>query len=233
MTYRSKTNKQTHAMNTPNTRRTLTAVGLLAAGLIFTPRLAQAHCDTMDGPVVQAAKAALEKKDVTPVLMWVSQEDEAEIRTAFSKTLTVRAKGTNAKELADQFFFETLVRIHRAGEGEPFTGLKPAGTGVEAIVRAADESLEQGSVDKLVKEITDEAAASIRQRFAAASEKRKHAEHSVAAGREFVAGYVEYVHYVEHLNQMAQGALAHHTEGQEEAPASTTAHQNPAPQHKH
>ncbi len=178
------------------------------------PCMARAHCDTMNGPVVQAAKVALEKKDVTPVLKWVKHEHEAEVRAAFEKALAVRTKGAEAKELADQFFFETLVRVHRAGEGEPFTGLKPAGTGIEPTVRAADEALERGSVDKLVKEITDEAAAGIRKRFAEASEKRKQADQSVEAGREYVAAYVEYVHHVERLHETATTS-AHHGESAE------------------
>jgi hypothetical protein len=170
----------------------------------------------MDGPVVQAAKVALEKKDVTPVLKWVKQDGEAEVKAAFAKTLIVRTKGAEARELADQFFFEMLVRVHRAGEGEPFTGLKPAGTGIEPTVRAADEALERGSVDKLVKDITDEAAAGIRQRFAEAREKKKHANESVEAGREFVAAYVEYVHYVERLHETTTTS-AHHEESAEPA----------------
>ena len=85
-----------------------------------------AHCDTLDGPVVKTARAALEKGDVTPILKWVKKENEAEIRDLFKKTLSVRSKGKEAQELADMYFLETLVRVHRAGEGEPYTGLKPS-----------------------------------------------------------------------------------------------------------
>lgn len=208
-------------MNTQFATRSLTAATFLAAGLFFTPRMAQAHCDSMDGPVVQAARLALEKKDVTPVLKWVQPGDEAEVRSAFNRTLAVRTKGDDAKELADQFFFETLVRVHRAGEGEPFTGLKPAGTGIEPIVRAADEALERGSVDKLVKDITAETAAGIRKRFTEANEKRKHANQGVEAGRKYVAAYLEYVHYVERLHETASPS-AHHEESAK--PAAHKAH---------
>jgi hypothetical protein len=107
-------------------RAVLTGALVSTIGLL-SPR-AFAHCDTMDGPVVLAAKTALDHKDVTPVLKWIKKNDEAEIKAAFAKTLAVRTKGPEARELADQFFFETFVRIHRAGEGAPFTGLKPAGT---------------------------------------------------------------------------------------------------------
>jgi len=214
-----------------NSLRITVAGVLLGAGLLL-PQRAFSHCDTMDGPVVLAAKAALAKKDITPVLKWVKPEAEAEIKIAFARALTVRAQGKAAQELADQFFFETLVRVHRAGEGAPFTGLKPAGTELSPAIEEADKALESGSVDHAAKLVTEDVAAGIRKRFADALEKRAHAEHNVEAGRAFVAAYVEYVHYVEGLHQAAQGAGAHHAEGDQAAPASIV-HQEPAPQHKH
>jgi hypothetical protein len=169
----------------------------------------EAHCDTMDGPVVKAAQAALEKGEVTPVLKWVKPPQEAEIREAFRKTLAVRGLSQEARDLADRYFFETLVRLHREGEGAPYTGLKPAGA-VEPIVAASDQALETGSVDSLTQEVTRLVAAGIRHRFTATLEKKKHAEESVAAGREFVNAYVEFVHYVERLHADAVGATVHH-----------------------
>ncbi len=203
----------------------MTMVGLLS------PR-AFGHCDTMDGPVVLAAKTALEHKDVTPVLKWVKQNDEAQIKAAFARTLAVRTKGQEARELADQFFFETLVRVHRAGEGAPFTGLKPAGTSLGPAIQEADKALTSGSVDTLLKLVTDEAAAGIRRRFAETQEKQAHAEHNLEAGREFVAAYVEYVHYVEGLHQAVQAATPHH-EGAHEDVTAKSAHNEETPVHKH
>lgn len=110
-----------------------TAAFALLAGPAF------AHCDSMDGPVVQDAQRALEAQDVTPVLKWVTAEHEDEIRSAFDMTLEVREETDAAKTVADRYFFETLVRVHRASEGEGFTGLKPAGS-VEPAIAAADLS---------------------------------------------------------------------------------------------
>lgn len=181
---------------------------LVVAGLNL-PLAARAHCDSMDGPVVRAAKTALEKKDVTPVLKWVKPDAEAEIRAAFAKTLAVRVKGPDARELADWFFFETLVRVHRAGEGAPFTGLKPDGTDLGPALKGADKALETGDAEPLVQLVTSEVANGIRHRFAEAREKQAQAEQNVDAGRAFVAAYVDYVHYVEGLHEKAQGAGAH------------------------
>jgi hypothetical protein len=185
---------------------------MLFAGAIIFPARSFAHCDTLDGPVVATARAALENGDVTPLLKWVRPEDEKEIRAAFQKTLAVRTKGTEARELADMYFFETLVRIHRAGEGAPYTGLKP-GEAVDPAVALADKALESGSVDKLVKVLTDAMANGIRERFAKAYENQKHADDSVAAGREFVESYVIFTHYVEGLHGLIKGGSAQHGEG--------------------
>ncbi len=190
---------------------------LLALGLsLMLPGQAAAHCDTLDGPVVADARTALAKGDVTPVLKWVRADDEQKIRGAFAQTLTVRKFGPEAGELADMYFFETLVRIHRAGEGAPYTGLKAAGT-VEPVVAKADKALEQGSVDGLVKAILAHTEEGIRERFKHALETRKHVGESVEAGREYVEAYVTYVHYVEGIAQVVHGA-PHHGEKASGAP---------------
>jgi len=170
---------------------------------------ANAHCDTLDGPVVESARHALTTGDVTPLLKWISIDDEQLIRTAFQNTMEVRKLGGQAQKLADMYFFETLVRIHRAGEGASYTGLKP-GTEVDPAIALADKALESGSVDKLVGVLTDATAKGIRERFDRALEKRKHIDESVNAGREFVEAYVIFTHYVEELHASVKGGTEHH-----------------------
>jgi len=167
-----------------------------------------AHCDTLDGPVIQDARIALEKSDVTPVLKWVKKEAEPEIQAAFNQALLERKSN---KEAVDMKFFETLVRIHRTGEGADFRGLKPAGA-VEPAVAKADEAIEKGSVDELAKKISDVVFNGIKERFEKVIETKKHMNESVEAGREYVAAYVEYVHYVEGIHNVASSGAAHHHE---------------------
>ncbi|MBC8232135.1 hypothetical protein H8E77_21530 [bacterium] len=187
---------------------------LILAGLLFIglSKNLNAHCDTINGPVVKDARIALEKEDIKPVLKWLRKENEKEIRIAFQKTLVVRAKGAEAKELADMYFFETLVRIHRAGEGAPYTGLKP-GESVDPAVALADKALESGSVNKLIDVLTKAMADGIRERFQLASKTQKHADDSVAAGRKFVEAYIIFTHYVEGLHTIIKGSGGHHDEG--------------------
>lgn len=181
----------------------------LALAAVVLARPVSAHCDTADGPVVADAKVALEKGDVTPVLKWVKPAAEAEIKAAFARALAARGKGAEVRTLADEYFFENLVRIHRAGEGAPYTGILPAGTPIEPAIALADQSLDSGNVDKLVKAIAHHVEEGIRERFARAAAAKKQANTSVAAGREFVEAYVEFTHYVERLHLDATTSAAH------------------------
>lgn len=185
----------------------LTAIMVLTIALAFTGKL-YAHCDTLDGPVVKTAQKALSTGDITPVLKWVRQEDEKEIKALFQKTIIVRAKGKEAQELADMYFLETLVRLHRAGEGVPYTGLKPA-EAIDPAVTEADKALEGGSAEILITLLNTAVSTGIQKRFNQAKAAKEHADRNVEAGREFVEAYVQFTHYVEKLHKDAVGEMGH------------------------
>lgn len=209
----AKKQKEVREMKTGHRVRNLALVIIAMCVWCLSQSKVYAHCDTLDGPVIQTAKLALQKGDVRPVLKWVTREREDEIRDAFALTLSVRAKGKRARELADRYFFETLVRIHRAGEGAPYTGLKPAGT-VAPAVAAADKALQAGSVDELSNKIANAVRDGIRKRFAEATEKKEHADDSVEAGREFIEAYVQYVHFIEGIHNLVSKGAGHHHGGE-------------------
>jgi Family of unknown function (DUF6448) len=187
---------------------TLVAISLYASD-------AQAHCDGMDGPVINDAQRALASKDVFPVLKWVPEQDAEQIQAVFETTLAVRGQSEDARGVADSHFFETLVRIHRAGEGEGFTGLKPAGSADPAFV-ATDRALAGGDIGPLGEEMAAAVRDAIEQRFAAAYEKRQVAEESVQQGREYVEAYVQLTHFVEAVEHLiAQGASPKHRQDEE------------------
>jgi hypothetical protein len=167
--------------------------------ILFVPPPVFAHCDSLDGPVVRAARKALATRNPNEVLIWVRGEDEPEIRAAFEQTLHVRALGPQAMELADRYFFETLVRVHRAGEGAPYTGLKPAGRDLGPAIPAADKSLEERAIDPLVILLTSAMDEGVLTHYAHAMATRQFKMDDLTAGREHVEAYVQFIHYVERL----------------------------------
>lgn len=144
------------------------------------------HCDSMDGPVVLAAKQALATRDARIILPYVKPDGEAEILSAFERTLAAHNGNAAANELADLYFYETAVRVHRAGEAAPYTGLKPAGLGFGPVVPIAERAVESDSPDELVDVLTEKVRHEVLERFGRAMALKPHAGESVAAAREYV-----------------------------------------------
>jgi hypothetical protein len=183
---------------TTNGSRTIGAAAALVL-LLLAPARALAHCDGLDGPVVKAAQRALEAGDPALVLIWVQEKDEREIRNAFVQTLAVRELSPQARELADRFFFETLVRVHRAGEGATFTGVKPAGRDVGPAIPAADEAVGAGSLEPVRQLLTDALQQRLHDAFGRVMAAKTFTPGDLAAGRAYINAYVEFIHVVERL----------------------------------
>ncbi len=191
-------------------------------GLAGDATPAFAHCDGLDGPVVNAARIALQTGDLNRVLIWVRPDDMSEIRRVFSEALATRKFGPQAQELADRYFFETLVRIHRAGEGAPYTGLKPAGRDLGPAIPAADKAVETGSLDELARLLTEAVRKGLHTRCHDLMAKKSFRADDVAAGREFIESYVTFIHHVEGLYEAATQPVAGHYH--EEAAAHGAGH---------
>lgn len=145
------------------------------------------HCDTMNGPVVAAARNALRDGNLTPVLVWVRADDEPvsnKYLSAISRALPpcLRASITCAK-----------------------TSRTTAETEVEPGIAAADAAVVSGDIGNLAVETTRKVDANLCRQFARVIELKKYSGESVGAGRAYVAAYVEFIHYVEEIHQ-ASGA---------------------------
>lgn len=183
---------------------------ILNAVVVFTSASAFGHCDAINGPVVSDARAAIESGNVEPVLKWIAPGDEPAIREAFDRTMSVRGESEEARALADLWFFETVVRVHRASEGAPYNGLRPGSYDPGIALRSGDESLENGSVEALEEMIVEEVRHGIRERFDRASRARELRSRDVESGRDYVESYAEFMHYVERLHRSATSDAAEH-----------------------
>jgi hypothetical protein len=190
-------------------KATLTVV-LAVGALLLVPLIAQAHCDAADGPVATAALKALETKNVNLILPYAPAEAEPELTAAFEQALVVRGQGPEAKTLADRYFMETAVRLHRAGEHAPYTGLKPAGTDFGPAIPAADKALESGTLEPVLTLISQEVARGITERFEHATAKKAAtkeplAKDGVPPARERVSAELDFIGYVERIYLATKG----------------------------
>lgn len=157
------------------------------------------HCDSLDGPVVSAARRALDAADVTLVLPFVPEDGEEEVRAVFAAVLPARTASPEARDVADRLFFETVVRIHRAGEGAAFTGLKPAGLDVGPAIPLAETAVTTGDAGPVADFLSTVLRAQLDHRLAEVSALGAAKDRSVADARAWVEamlGFQVYSHEV-------------------------------------
>jgi hypothetical protein len=196
------------------TKIKIPAAAAVAVSLLFTAQSAQAHCDSIDGPVATAAQKALDTGNVNLALPYAPTAAEAEIKATFAQSLKVRGLGPDAQALADRAFIETTVRLHRAGEGAAYTGLKPAGIDHGPAIPAAERAVDIGTLAPAKALLVEELEHGLHARFAAVEETRKARKEPVAPGdvpaaRARVSAELGFVTYVEGLRQAIHGAGGH------------------------
>ena len=168
-----------------------------------------AHCDSYDGPVIRDALKALETNNVSLVLKWIEQKDEKEIVDLFHKTYALKSGDQEIYAIVEKHFLETLVRLHRASEGEPFTGLKPAGI-AEPIVKMSDKALEDQNIDDLLNKLDDHINSVVREKYEKVIALEKAKDETTEKGREYVDAYVDYTHTLEAIHGIIEHGGSHH-----------------------
>ena len=165
------------------------------------------HCDSRNGPVVKAARKALEMENVHYILPWVPKDAAREIREAYGRALRIRRKGRDVLDLADDWFFETAVRLHRAGEGASYLGLRPEGLDEGPVVPLAEAAVETGNPQELLGLLAKELEKELRARFKEANARKRYDVDDVEAGRRFVQAYLNAVVFSHHLYTCMKGEV--------------------------
>jgi hypothetical protein len=186
----------------------------LVAGLLLAPQSARAHCDSADGPVAAAAQKALDSGNPNLALPYAPAAAEAELRAALARSLKVRSLSAEAKALADRSFIETTVRLHRAGEGAAYTGLKPARTDFGPAIPAAERAIETGDLSRVKAVLVEKIEHALHERLAHAREARQASKEpktadQVEAARKRVSAELAFVGFVESLRQAAHREGGH------------------------
>lgn len=192
-----------------NVRKFVLAGILTVMFSILAAGAAWAHCDAENGPVAEDARKALKTDDFSKVAIWVGEDQNAELKKLFKDALKVYKMGGEAKELAENYFIESSIRLHRAAEGMPYTGVKPAQPLPEDI-KLAEKTLKTGNIKPLVEFLNSEIETESKKWFQKAYDsKEAYKGESVAKGREWVDAYVKYVIYVHNLYKTIKAGPPH------------------------
>ena len=172
--------------------------------------LLMAHCDTMDGPLIKDAQKALESKNISPVLKWIKKEDEEEIVKMFDQVLEFSQKNPELTKILEMYFLETVTRVHRKGEGAPYTGLKPVGYPIDPIIKKGDLSLEIGSAEEVAELLAKEIKKEILKIFDKTLKLKDKADEDLDVGRHYIEAYADYIHLIEHLHKLLKNSNENH-----------------------
>jgi hypothetical protein len=167
--------------------------------------------------VVTAARQALEAGEEDLVLPFVPEDGEAEVRAMFAAVRQVRGLGDAARDVADRLFFETVVRVHRAGEGAPYTGLKPAGSDVGPAIPLAERAIATGSSDELADYLTGVLRDELKHRLEEVNTLAAAKDQSLSDARGYVEAMLGFQVYSHHLLG-AMHAPAHGDAGHRHSP---------------
>ena len=174
--------------------------------LIFsTPLAAQAHCDSADGPVVTAAKQALEKNDVNLAFPYVGPQYEKEVAIAFDKAMAGGAAGGEARAVAEIYFAETTVRLHRATENAPYNGIQPAGQNYGPALPAAEKAIETGNTEELKRVLNEAVSKQVDEQYRNVTAKKVEPNASVNDKRESIEAQFGFEKYALGLYESAMG----------------------------
>lgn len=128
--------------------------------------------------------------------------------------------------MAERLFFETVVRLHRQGEGAAFTGLKPAGLDVGPVIPLAEEAVETGSPEDLTTFLGAVLTDELHRRLTAVSELGDARNGSVERERQWVSAMLGFQVYSHHLFQALESPAHAHDETPEATEAPGHGHEH-------
>lgn len=194
--------------NSKSNFQTILSIVFVLGLMLFSSFSASAHCDSYDGPVIKDAIKAFETNNVELVLKWITEEQEQEIIPLFKKTYQLKNGDKEVYTIVEKHFFETLVRLHRETEGEPYTGLKPAGT-TKKIIQMTDTALKEGNVENFLVKLNIHMDKVVREKYEKVAELEKVKDNSTKQDRAFVEAYVDYTHTVEAMHDIMEHGVSH------------------------
>lgn len=167
------------------------------------------HCDSLDGPVASAARTAIERVNVFYALPWVPKESEDEVREAFEHVMHAREQQPDARRVADRWFIETVVRLHRVGEGSSYEGLRPAGADPGPAVRLAERAIADGDAEELGEFLEEEMEDALESMLERVLRTAKADPRDTAAMRRHVREKLAFLRLAEEIHRLLSGGESH------------------------
>ena len=152
-----------------------------------------------NGPVMRAAKMALETGNANYILIWVPEESENTLKNLIEKTCCERSSRKNIQNLAINWYFQTVSRLKYANGWPHCPGMKSERSDEKPIVLMVERAIETGNIEEIIGVIPCTHAGDVRQRFHHVMDKRNYNVDNIADGRAYVSSFIDLIVYLNNL----------------------------------
>jgi hypothetical protein len=157
-----------------------------------------------DGPVISAAKRALETGNAHYILIWIPEESENTVKNLLEKAYCERYTQKNAYNHIVDWYFETINHLHSVHYGPYNLTISTKAPEEKTIIFLVERTCESGNFEEITTVIQDTPSGEMRQRFNDVMKKRNYGVENIAAGRVYVSAFTDFIAFV---NNLRSGSL--------------------------
>lgn len=157
-----------------------------------------------NGPVMSAAKKALETGKAHHILIWIPEASENTLKNLLEKACCERRIQTDGYDHIIDWYFATVRRFHSVGYGPRNLNISLKTLEEKTIISLVERACESGNFEEIAMVIPDIPAGELRQQFNDVMKKRNYDVENIAAGRVYVSEFTDFIAFV---NRSRSGSL--------------------------
>lgn len=146
-----------------------------------------------EGPVMHAAKMAIETGNPKYIQVWIPEESENTLKNLLEKVCCERTLQNDPNNPAAAWYFSTVRRLHAAHYGPQNLDISLKTPEEKRIILIAEKACEGGNFDEITTVVRNASWGEMRQCFHDLMKLRNYDVEDTAAGRAFVWAFAAFV----------------------------------------
>jgi hypothetical protein len=146
-----------------------------------------------NGPVMRAAKMALETGNADHILIWVPEESENTLKNLLEKTCCERTTQRKARNHSIEWYLQTINRLHSEYYRPHDLNISTKTPEERKTILLVERACETGNFDEIATVMQITSDEEIRQRFNDVLNKSNYDMDNIAAGRAYVSAFTDFI----------------------------------------
>lgn len=146
-----------------------------------------------NGPVMRAAKMALETGNVDYILIWVPEESANTLKNLLEKTCCERTTRRKARNHSVEWYMQTINRLHSEYFRPHDLNISTKTAEERRTILQVEKACETGNFDEIATVMQVTSDEEIRRRFNEVLDKSDYDVDNIAAGRAYVSAFTDFI----------------------------------------